>query len=87
MDRELTDKELEQVTAGGVAPVETLSDELDVEQLDSVLGGVNQKVALDVAMQNPELFRKKALDALVEQQIQEEERIAQQENTYQGLSK
>lgn len=75
MDRELTEEELSRVTAGVSKPniIQNESDELSLDDLENVLGGVSREVAYKKALEHPELFRKKSLDQLVEEQIKREE--------------
>lgn len=81
MERELTVEELMEVKAGmpvGAVPVED-NDELSLDDLGNVYAGPNRVAMEGKALEHPELFREKQIDALVEAQIKAEEMAAAQE--------
>lgn len=87
MERELTQEELDQITAG--YPVNSgvvVEDELDLDALDNVKAGMaNRELATQEAMKHPDLYREKAVDQLVEDMIRAEEQAAAMENVSQGM--
>jgi hypothetical protein len=81
MERELTVEELMEVKAGmpvGAVPVED-NDELSLDDLGNVYAGPNRVAMEGKALEHPELYREKQIDALVEAQIKAEEMAAAQE--------
>ena len=81
MERELTVEELMEVKAGmpvGSVPVED-NDELSLDDLGNVYAGPNRVAMEGKALEHPELYREKQIDALVEAQIKAEEMAAAQE--------
>ena len=89
MDRELTQEELMNVQAGipfGAVPQNNeASDELSIDDLDNVYAGPNRIAMDEKALEHPELYREKSIDALVEAQIKAEEMMAEQEKPTRGL--
>ena len=88
MDRELTQEELMKVRAGmpvGVVPPVEDSGDLSIDALDNVFAGPNRAAMEGKALEHPELYRDKQIDALVEAQIKAEEMAAAQEEQTRGL--
>lgn len=81
MERELTQEELMGVRGGmpiGAVPVED-DGELSLDDLSNVYSGPNRVAMEEKALEHPELYRDKQIDALVEAQIKAEEMAAAQE--------
>ena len=80
MDQELTQEELMTITAGMPShsdfDLDVDSDEIGLEELDSINAGPNREAMDKMALEHPELYREKSIDALVEARIKEEERLA-----------
>lgn len=79
MERELTEAELRDVKAGmpldndaSTGPYGQV-DELSLDQLDNIYGAIPREMINDKVMANPELYREKAINALVEEAIKAEE--------------
>ena len=89
MERELTQEELMNVTAGMpvgmVQQPEADSDELNLDDLDNVFAGPNRIAMEGKALEHPELYRESQIDALVEAQIKAEELAAAQEEQTKGF--
>lgn len=77
MERELSEAELRNVTAGMNLDISTYptmqADELTEEQLLGIYGGIPQAALDDKVMENEAAYREKALRDFVDQQIKAEE--------------
>ena len=83
MERELTEKELEQVGIGYPGTiVSPTNDELDLNDLSNIGAGyANRNLAAEKALEHPELYREKSVDRLVDEMIAAEEHAAAIENS------
>jgi hypothetical protein len=77
MERELSEAELSNVTAGMNLDISTYptmqADELTEEQLLSIYGGIPQAALDDKVMENEAAYREKALMDFIDEQIKAEE--------------
>jgi len=77
MERELSEAELSNVTAGMNLDISTYptmqADELTEEQLLSIYGGIPQAALDDKVMENEAVYREKALMDFIDERIKAEE--------------
>ena len=88
MERELTEQELEQITASYPVnqSVVVKDDELDLDSLDNIKAGMkSRELAAKTILEHPELYREKAVDKAVAEIIAMEEQTAAVENVSQGM--
>ncbi len=79
MSNELTEKELDAVTAGvpNFEYPKVDEGELDLDSLDNVMGGYKDRdIAVAKQLENPEAFRQSAIDREVAAIIEAEEKAA-----------
>lgn len=90
MNRELSEQELEHVRAGfqNVRASKAMENELDIDDLGSVKAGLHSfDLAREEALKNPELYRDKSLDAIVEEIIASQEIENNSQDEVHGMRK